>query len=203
MSFTLSYKIGTVTRPYESLFISRNRFFFFLREKRLLLLRILLPRFISALPILLLWLLYTFGCGLFFFLPVTASSSPVFEVSESFSSCGACSSLPLNIVYSFVFWFALVVLVLCFMYCCVYYSSSLPCFSAPWLFLWKTHTDWQSVWATQIADPYGSYELVIVDPYGSYELPIRTNHTDQQSVWLIRISNSYGSYGSTIRMVFH
>ena len=40
MSFTLSYKSGTMTRPYKSLFISENHFFFFLREKRLLLPRI-------------------------------------------------------------------------------------------------------------------------------------------------------------------
>ena len=73
-------------------------------------------------------------CLLFFFLVVVASSSPVFEVSEYSSSCSACSSLPLDIVYCFVFWFTLVLLVLCFVHCCVYYSSSLPCLSAPYGF---------------------------------------------------------------------
>ena len=85
----------------------KERFFFFLREK-LLLPRFLLHRFISALPPLLLWplhyrlqhLLLCRCCN--FFLVVAASNSPV-EVSESSSSCGACCSLSLDIVYCVLF----------------------------------------------------------------------------------------------------
>ena len=55
-------------------------------------------------------------------LPSSSCCIIVFEVSVSSSFCGASSSLPLDIVYCFVFWFALVLLL---RYLC---PPPLPCF---------------------------------------------------------------------------
>ena len=67
-----------------------------------------------------------------FFLAVAASSSPVFEINESSSSRGACSSLPLEIVYWVLFCVLVCIGVACvcvFVYCCMFCSSYLSCFS--------------------------------------------------------------------------
>ena len=109
-------------------------------------------------------------CG--FFLAIAASSSPVFKVSESSSSCGACSSLLLDIVYCVLFCVLVCIGVACFVFCVLLCSvlcsmkilknsapcivmcivlCSLPFFSAPWKFcekptIYMSHTDCQFVW---------------------------------------------------------